>query len=218
MKTSILHKCCTKLHKSFTICGCFGGGGGKNGCGTVEGGAEQVKDSGDGAGKDAGNQTIRSRAEGTQARRFTVFGGGHGPAEYSPADKLVAMQYAIHEKVVQQLDWLAYNLYLIYQLEPSNERCVLVMRYISNMEWDKIAEKLCYSWQHIHRMHSAALNKLLEKLNTEKALRYERWKEEQKQPSYCDGQELAKLLDTSIAKAGDVIKELQKARAYSSMM
>ena len=163
-------------------------------------------------------QIIRSRAEGTQARRFTVFSGGHGRAEYSPADKLVAMQYAIHEKVVQQLDWLAYNLYLIYQLEPSNERCVLVMRYISNMEWDKIAEKLCYSWQHIHRMHSAALNKLLEKLNTEKALRYERWKEEQKQPSYCDGQELAKLLDTSIAKAGDVIKELQKARADSSMV
>ena len=73
-------------------------------------------------------QIIRSRAEGTQARRFTVFSGGHGRAEYSPADKLVAMQYAIHEKVVQQLDWLAYNLYLIYQLEPSNERCVLVMR------------------------------------------------------------------------------------------
>lgn len=163
-------------------------------------------------------QTIRSRAEGTQARRFTVFRGGHGRAEYSPADKLVAMQYAIHEKVVQQLDWLAYNLYLIYQLEPSIERCVLVMRYIRNMEWDKIAASTGYCVKHIYRMHSAALNELLEKLNTEKALSYERWKEEQKQPSYCDGQELAKLLDTSIAKAGDVIKELQKARADSSMV
>ena len=67
-------------------------------------------------------------------------------------------------------------------------------------------------------VHGVNCDELLEKLNTEKALRYERWKEEQKQPSYCDGQELAKLLDTSIAKAGDVIKKLQKARANSSMM
>ena len=86
------------------------------------------------------------------------------------------------------------------------------------MEWDKIAASTGYCVKHIYRMHNAALNKLLEKLNTEKALRYERWKEEQKQPSYCDGQELAKLLDTSIAKAGDVIKELQNVRADSSMM
>ena len=100
----------------------------------------------------------------------------------------------------------------------SSDLCVLVMRYIRNMEWDKIAASTGYCVKHIYRMHSAALNKLLEKLNTEKALRYERWKEEQKQPSYCDGQELAKLLDTSIAKAGDVIKELQKARADSSMI
>ena len=163
-------------------------------------------------------QTIRSRAEGTQARRFTVFGGGHGRAEYSPADKLVAMQYVIHEKLIQQLDWLAYNIYLIYQLEPSGGRCVLVMRYINNMEWDKIAMSMCYSDKHIYRLHSAALNKLLELLNTGRALGYERWKEEQKQPSYCEGQELTKLLEISIAKAGEVIKELQKVRANSSMM
>ena len=154
-------------------------------------------------------QIIRSRAEGTQARRFTVFGGGHGPAEYSPADKLVAMQYAIHEKVVQQLDWLAYNLYLIYQLEPSIERCVLVMRYINGQEWDKIAVSMCYSDKHIYRLHNAALNELLELLNTGRALGYERWKEEQKQPSHCEGQELTKLLEISIAKAGEVVKQLR---------
>ena len=163
-------------------------------------------------------QTIRSRAEGTQARRFTAYSGSHGRGEYSPADKLVAMQYVIHEKLIQQLDWLAYNLYLIYQLEPSLERCVLVMRYINNMEWDKIAVSMCYSDKHIYRLHSVALNKLLELLNTGRALGYERWKEEQKQPSYCEGQELTKLLEISIAKAGEVIKELQKVRANSSMM
>lgn len=155
-------------------------------------------------------QIIRSRAEGTQARRFTVFSGGHSRAEYSPADKLVAMQYAIHEKVVQQLDWLAYNLYLIYQLEPSIERCVLVMRYINNMEWDKIAVSMCYSDKHIYRLHSVALNKLLELLNTGRALGYERWKEGQKSASHCEGQKLTKLLEISIAKAGEVIKEFRK--------
>lgn len=162
-------------------------------------------------------RTIRSRAEGTQARRFTEYSGSHGGGEYSPADKLVAMQYVIHEKLIQQLDWLAYNLYLIYSLEPSSERCVLVMRYINNMEWDKIAVSICYSDKHIYRLHSAALNKLLELLNTGKALGYERWKEGQKQPSHCEGQELTKLLEISIAKAGEVIKELRKARDESSV-
>ena len=154
-------------------------------------------------------QTIRSRAEGTQARHFTAYSGSHGGGEYSPADKLVAMQYVIHEKLIQQLDWLAYNLYLIYQLEPSLERCVLVMRYINNMEWDKIAVSMCYSDKHIYRLHNAALNELLELLNTGRALGYERWKEEQKQPSHCEGQELTKLLEISIAKAGEVVKQLR---------
>lgn len=154
-------------------------------------------------------QTIRSRAEGTQARRFTAYSGSHGRGEYSPADKLVAMQYVIHEKLIQQLDWLAYNLYLIYQLEPSSERCVLVMRYINGQEWDKIAVSMCYSDKHIYRLHNAALNELLELLNTGRALGYERWKEEQKQPSHCEGQELTKLLEISIAKAGEVVKQLR---------
>ena len=162
-------------------------------------------------------QTIRSRAEGTQARRFTAYSGSHGRGEYSPADKLVAMQYVIHEKLIQQLDWLAYNLYLIYQLEPSSGRCVLVMRYINNMEWDKIAASVGYCVKHIYRMHSAALSELQELLNTGRALGYERWKEEQKKPSHCEGQELTKLLNTSIAKAGEVIKELRKARNESSV-
>ena len=76
---------------------------------------------------------------------------------------------------------------------------------------------ICYSDKHIYRLHSAALNKLLELLNAGRALGYERWKEGQKQPSHCEGQELTKLLDTSIAKAGEVIKELRKDRNESSV-
>lgn len=45
----------------------------------------------------------------------------------------------------------------IERLEDENEKDVLVYRYILGMKWEDIAVKMGYTWQHIHRIHSNAL-------------------------------------------------------------
>lgn len=45
----------------------------------------------------------------------------------------------------------------IERLEDENEKDVLVYRYIKGMKWEDIAVKMEYTWQHIHRIHSNAL-------------------------------------------------------------
>jgi len=45
----------------------------------------------------------------------------------------------------------------IEQLENEDEKDVLMYRYIKLMKWEDIAVKMCFSWQHLHKIHSKAL-------------------------------------------------------------
>lgn len=45
----------------------------------------------------------------------------------------------------------------IERLEDENEKDVLAYRYILGKKWEDIAVKMGYTWQHIHRIHSNAL-------------------------------------------------------------
>jgi DNA-directed RNA polymerase specialized sigma subunit len=45
----------------------------------------------------------------------------------------------------------------IKAVENDNEREVLELRYIKGMKWEEICLEMSYSWQHIHRIHSKAL-------------------------------------------------------------
>lgn len=47
-------------------------------------------------------------------------------------------------------------------LEPK-ERRLMRYRYIDGLEWEEVCVKMCYSWRQTHRLHSAILDKLLEK-------------------------------------------------------
>lgn len=49
----------------------------------------------------------------------------------------------------------------IEQLSDGNCKQVLCKRYISGKKWSEIAEEMCYSEQHIHRLHQKALNQLI---------------------------------------------------------
>lgn len=42
----------------------------------------------------------------------------------------------------------------------SNERQLIRLYYFSNYTWEEVAVRLNYSWQHIHRLHRAILEKL----------------------------------------------------------
>ena len=46
----------------------------------------------------------------------------------------------------------------IRRVEDDNQRALLICRYIKGMSWEDIAVKLGYTWRHVHRIHSQALD------------------------------------------------------------
>ena len=46
----------------------------------------------------------------------------------------------------------------IRRVEDDNQRALLICRYIKGMSWEDIAVKLNYTWRHVHRIHSQALD------------------------------------------------------------
>ena len=46
----------------------------------------------------------------------------------------------------------------IRRMENDNEREVLTLRYIKGLKWEEICVEMGYSWKHVHRIHSSALN------------------------------------------------------------
>lgn len=43
-------------------------------------------------------------------------------------------------------------------MEDETEKRLLRLRYISGLEWDEVCDRLGYSWTHVHRIHSRALD------------------------------------------------------------
>ena len=90
------------------------------------------------------------------------------PSAHSPdADKIGIVLSKIQEKEIRYLAKLDVILSVykeiekfIDSLEDSRERTVMRYRYISGLEWEEVCVKAHYSWQHTHRLHANALNKL----------------------------------------------------------
>lgn len=83
------------------------------------------------------------------------------------ADKIGIVLSKIQEKEIRYLAKLDVILSeeeeiekFIDSLEDSRERTVMRYRYISGLEWEEVCVKAHYSWQHTHRLHANALNKL----------------------------------------------------------
>ena len=56
-------------------------------------------------------------------------------------------------KEIQYIENLISNL-------PEREKLLMRLRYIDNLKWEEIALKMDYTWQHMHRIHAKALNKI----------------------------------------------------------
>ena len=90
------------------------------------------------------------------------------PSAHSPdADKIGVILGKIQEKEIRYLAKLDIILKeeekiekIIDSLEDSRQRTVMRYRYISGLEWEEVCVKAHYSWQHTHRLHADALNKL----------------------------------------------------------
>lgn len=48
----------------------------------------------------------------------------------------------------------------IEEIEDETEKDLLTYRYLKGMKWEEIAVEMGYSWQHIHKIHAAALKNL----------------------------------------------------------
>ena len=48
----------------------------------------------------------------------------------------------------------------IRRVEDDNQRELLMYRYIKCMKWEDITVAMGYTWQHIHRIHSKALDNI----------------------------------------------------------
>lgn len=92
------------------------------------------------------------------------------PAVHSPdADKLGNVVWKIQEKEIKYLAKLDVILNeekdiekVIDALKDSRERTIMRYRYISGMKWEEVCVKANYSWKHTHRLHSSALQKVLD--------------------------------------------------------
>ena len=88
------------------------------------------------------------------------FGGSSEPDKIgnvvAKADKLCDMYYS-RLKVLVELQATIEN--AIAGLD-SQEQLLIRLYYFSNYTWEEVAVRLNYSWQHIHRLHRAVLEKL----------------------------------------------------------
>ena len=92
------------------------------------------------------------------------------PAVHSPdTDKLGNVVWKIQQKEIKYLAKLDVILNeekdiekVIEALEDSRERTIMRYRYISGLKWEEVCVKANYSWKHTHRLHSAALQKVLD--------------------------------------------------------
>lgn len=88
-------------------------------------------------------------------------------AHSSNADKLGEVVIKIQKKEARYLGKLDIILNeekeiekFIDSLKDSRERTIMRYRYISGLEWEEVCVKAHYSWQHTHRLHASALEKI----------------------------------------------------------
>lgn len=73
-------------------------------------------------------------------------------------------------KIVELQDEINYELAKMYAKEkeilkaieslPSREACLMRLRYIDSMSWEKICIEMSYSWRQTHYIHAEALKQL----------------------------------------------------------
>lgn len=87
-----------------------------------------------------------------------------GDAMTSLILKRAQLQRLYTAKSVELADAMAEIEQLIEGLE-NRERTVMRYRYLDGLTWEKVCVAVNYSWKQTHRIHSKALNAILEAVN-----------------------------------------------------
>lgn len=97
------------------------------------------------------------------------------PGVSNPVERLTIRHIGLEQRYRAQLDGLIAGQAeiedLIEGLEPT-ERRLARFRYIDGLSWEKVCDKMNYSWRQTHRIHGRMLDKLvaaeLERRNAQK--------------------------------------------------
>ena len=71
----------------------------------------------------------------------------------------IEVEEMINRELCRCLKEIQYIENIISKL-PEREKLLMRLRYIDNLKWEEIALKMNYTWQHMHRIHAKALNKI----------------------------------------------------------
>lgn len=88
-------------------------------------------------------------------------GGGYGDQMVSK----VSARIKVREKYERQLHRMEAAMLAVEEMIerlPTRERLVLRYRYIMGMTWENVCVAMSYSWRQTHRVHSKALDMLVE--------------------------------------------------------
>ena len=87
----------------------------------------------------------------------------HGTAQKDLSDYAALLDEQIRELKEERLERVRIYTDIekrIKGMEKDTEREVLRLKYLTGMKWEEVAVEMGYSWKHIHRIHSSALNNL----------------------------------------------------------
>ena len=97
---------------------------------------------------DIGNEKVQTSSENSTERKFVEY------SDYSAA---------LDKRLRELLRYRKSMLDMIYRVNNTTYRTLLIARYINCMSWEKVAETMNYDVSWIHRMHHNALAALKEK-------------------------------------------------------
>lgn len=109
----------------------------------------------------------------TVGAKTSNFSGSNsaGKSDGSEVERIVERLIALETKYETMIADYAEERTVIeaaMQILKPNERAVIRLYYFDGNTWEKTADRLHYSYQHVHRLHASALQKLKEKTLNEK--------------------------------------------------
>ena len=111
--------------------------------------------------------SLRSTAEsvsGMQYDKIAVKGGLHASKIEQAAVALVVCEDTVRADMEQLRDALQTVDKYISCLDGLREQTIMRSRYQLFEPWERIAADTGYTWQHVHRLHKAALHEIASKM------------------------------------------------------
>jgi DNA-directed RNA polymerase specialized sigma subunit len=100
---------------------------------------------------------LHSRLTSPSISKITDMPRGGSPNKDKICDGIAQLEELMHDRLYRLVGLQKDIETAIDNLSDSNHRRIMSARYVDGKSFEKIAADMCYSWQHIHRIHSEAL-------------------------------------------------------------